>query len=130
MAGAMSGRVSASSLSDPRSFTSRELDALVKRLIKTKAPNLRDEIGGLSPKEKAYIATTKEFHILMLSMAVDAVAGFERMTRSQWKAVAWFKTKGPFRDDEKPEKEGEIFEVEATNGSTPIERELNEDLGE
>ena len=80
--------------SEVKAASPRHLDQLVKRLIRQ--PNSADiaEIVALPPKAKAYIARSPEFQDYLMSMALDAVLGFERMTRGQWKALAFFRVQG------------------------------------
>lgn len=89
------------------------LDGLIKRMIVTRSPDVFQELSGLSPKDKAYLATTKEFHVLVLSMVVDAIIGVDNLTRGQWKAVAWFKNQGMISTTAEVD---EALEVEAASG--------------
>ena len=72
----------------------RYLDQLVKRLIRQPISADIAEIVALPPKAKAYIARTPEFQDYLMSMALDAALGYERMTRGQWKALAFFRIQG------------------------------------
>lgn len=116
---------------DPaKTHNSRELDAIIRRLIKTKNPDLRAFFDALTPHELSYIATTPEFGKLLLSLAARAVDGSERMTRGQYRALDYFRNKVQKAEDEKetakpeakpaehdagPEDDGEII-VEPLNG--------------
>jgi len=72
-----------------KTHTSRELEALIKRVIKTKNVDLKAFFDALTPNETAFIAGLPEFDVLMLSMAVRASDGTERLTRGQWKALEY-----------------------------------------
>jgi hypothetical protein len=71
-----------------------ELDAFIRDFVSRAKPNLY-EILALSPQEKAYLAQTREFQILILSLAVDCVVDGDRMTRAQLRVLDWFKSNGP-----------------------------------
>lgn len=107
------GRASSPDLSEVPT-TTREVDALAKRLVKTNTPDLLAEIAPLSPRLKAYLATTDEWAILVKALQVDVVTGASRMTQSQRRGIDLFKREAAAikKEDDKGQA-GDSYEVEA-----------------
>ena len=73
---------------DPnKTHTTRELEAILKRVVKTKNVDLKALIDALTPNEFATIASFPEFSTLVLYIMARAADGTERLTRGQQRSI-------------------------------------------
>ena len=112
--GVLPGRASVPTLSDRANLTSREVEALAKRLIKTNNPDLLEEIGHLTPRMKAHLTTTPEWSIIVKALAVDVTIGATRITQSQMRGIGIFQRGTLLKDKSPGKKSDETYDAEAT----------------
>jgi hypothetical protein len=73
-------------------YTLRELDSIVKRLVRHGALTRAeiDSIRAMPPRAKAYIAKSEDFKDFLIAIKLDEALGFAVLTRGQSRAIAWF----------------------------------------
>lgn len=102
--------------------TTRELEAVIKRAVKTKNVDLKAFFDSLTPDEIVRMAAFPEFDALMFSMGVRAADGTERLTRGQWKALEYLERRAQAGRRPKGKSEAPTGPLEVgTQGDTPEE---------
>lgn len=115
--GASSGLASASALCAPfpiaplNEADQARLKKLVHDLAHTKGADLK-ALVDLSPVEQAFCASTPEWNVLVVAMAVSALAGNMNFSRGQLRALNWFR-KSPPAEDKPKKKDDDVIEIEA-----------------